>query len=79
VFLIPLVVAAYMIAGGLRSTFITDYTDTAILFIAIFAFGFSIYSTNSAVGWPSAFYDLLVSASMTMPIGGNYEGSYLTF
>jgi SSS family transporter len=78
-FLIPLVVAAYVIAGGLRSTFIADYTHTAILFISIFVFGFCIYSTNPAVGSPGKFYDLLIEASKTMPISGNHEGSYLTF
>jgi Na+/proline symporter len=51
-FLIPLVVAAYAIAGALRSTFIADYTHMAILSISIFVFGFSIYSTNPAVGSP---------------------------
>jgi len=49
-FLIPLVVAAYVIAGGLRSTFIADYAHTVILFIAIFVFGFTIYATSSEVG-----------------------------
>ncbi|RDW84797.1 putative solute symporter family transporter [Coleophoma cylindrospora] len=78
-FLIPLVVAAYVIAGGLRSTFIADYTHTAILFAAIFAFGFSIYATDSDVGSPSKFYDLLIEASAKMPIAGNHKGSYLTF
>lgn len=78
-FLIPLVVAAYVIAGGLRSTFIADYTHTAILFISIFVFGFSIYATNPDVGSPSKFYDLLVDASAKMPIAGNHKGSYLTF
>lgn len=78
-FLIPLVVAAYVIAGGLRSTFIADYTHTVILFVAIFVFGFSIYSTNPAVGSPGKFYDLLVEASAKMPIADNHEGSYLTF
>jgi Na+/proline symporter len=78
-FLIPLVVAAYMIAGGLRSTFIADYMHTAILFIAIFVFRFSIYFTNPAVGSPSKFYDLLMEASTSMPIAGNRDGSYLTF
>lgn len=78
-FMIPAVVAAYVIAGGLRSTFIADYTHTAILFIAIFVFGFTIYSTNDIVGSPSRMYDLLLQASIDMPIEGNYEGSYLTF
>jgi SSS family transporter len=78
-FLIPLVVSAYVISGGLRSTFIADYTHSAILFIAIFVFGFSLYSTNPVVGSPSALYDLLIEASARSPIAGNHEGSYLTF
>ena len=49
-FLIPLVVAAYVIAGGLRSTFIADYAHTVILFVAIFVFGFTMYATGSEVG-----------------------------
>jgi urea-proton symporter len=76
-FLIPLMAAAYAIADGLRSTFIADYTYTTILFIAIS--GFSICSTNPAVCLPSKFYDLLMNASATMPIAGNYDWSYLTF
>ena len=49
-FLIPLVVAAYVIAGGLRSTFIADYTHTVILFIAIFVFGFVAYTSSEPIG-----------------------------
>lgn len=79
-FLIPLVVAAYVIAGGLRSTFIADYAHTVILFIAIFTFGFSVYATSPEVGSISRFYDLLQAAGQTMPIAGNaHGGSYLTF
>lgn len=79
-FLIPLVVAAYVIAGGLRSTFIADYAHTVILFIAIFTFGFSMYATSSTVGSIDKFYDMLLEAGKTMPIAGNaHGGSYLTF
>ncbi|KAF2086670.1 Na+/solute symporter [Saccharata proteae CBS 121410] len=78
-FLIPFVVAAYVIAGGLRSTFIADYVHTVILFIAIFVFGFLVYATSDEIGSPSKFYDLLVEASEKMPISGNHEGSYLSF
>jgi len=78
-FLIPLVVAAHFIAGGLRSTFIAVYTHTAIPFISIFVFGFNIYSTNPAAGSPSEFYDLLTEASTKMRIKENAQGSYLTF
>lgn len=79
-FLIPLVVAAYVIAGGLRSTFIADYAHTVILFIAIFTFGFSMYATSPRVGSIDKFYDMLLEAGKTMPIAGNaHGGSYLTF
>jgi Na+/proline symporter len=50
-----------------------------ILFIAIFVFGFMVYSTSEEIGSPSKFYDLLQQASEKMPIARNHEGSYLTF
>lgn len=79
-FLIPLVVAAYVIAGGLRSTFIADYIHTAVLFVVIFIFGFLMYATSELVGSPGKFYDLLVDASEKMPIAKNAgNGSYLAF
>ncbi|ORY55612.1 solute symporter family transporter [Pseudomassariella vexata] len=79
IFLIPLVVAAYVIAGGLRSTFIADYAHTVILFIAIFVFCFEMYATNATVGSIDRFYDLLKAAGETRPVDGNHNGSYLTF
>ncbi len=78
-FLIPLVVAAYVIAGGLRSTFIADYIHTVVLFIAIFVFGFLMYATSDLVGSPGKLYDMLLDASEAMPIANNTEGSYLAF
>ena len=79
-FLIPLVVGAYVIVGGLRSTFLCDYIHTVILFISIFVFGFSLYATNPEVGNLDRFYDLLLDASKKMPIAKNAaDGSYLTF
>ncbi|TKX24187.1 urea active transporter [Elsinoe australis] len=79
-FLIPLVVAAYVIVGGLRSTFIADYTHMVILFVAIMTFCFVMYATSDVVGGVDRFYDLLVEASERMPIEGNAgNGSYLTF
>ncbi|KAK5109878.1 hypothetical protein LTR62_006485 [Meristemomyces frigidus] len=78
-FLIPLVVAAYVIAGGLRSTFIADYVHTVVLFIAIFVFGFLVYGTSDLIGSPGRFYDLLLDASVQMPIATNVDGSYLSF
>lgn len=77
--LIPLVVAAYVIAGGLRSTFIADYVHTVILFLAIMIFAFLMYATSDLVGSPSKFYDMLQEASENMPIATNTDGSYLAF
>ncbi|PSK33428.1 hypothetical protein B9Z65_7315 [Elsinoe australis] len=75
-----LLVAAYVILGGLRSTFIADYTHTVILFVAIMTFCFVMYATSDVVGGVDRFYDLLVEASEQMPIEGNAgNGSYLTF
>lgn len=77
--LIPFVVAVYVVAGGLRSTFVADYTHTAILFIAIFVFGFTVYLPSGPIGGIDKVYDLLLQASEKMPIEGNYQGSHLTF
>lgn len=78
-FLIPAVVAVYVIAGGLRSTFIADYTHTVILFVAILVFGFLVIATSDLIGSPGKLYDLLITASEKMPIDRNTEGSYLAF
>ncbi|OOF92547.1 hypothetical protein ASPCADRAFT_517916 [Aspergillus carbonarius ITEM 5010] len=79
IFLIPAVVAAYVIVGGLRATFIADYTHTVILFIAILVFGFSVSATSDLIGSPGKLYDLLQEASKNMPIDRNTDGSYLAF
>ena len=71
--------AVYVIAGGLRSTFIADYVHTVILFLAIMIFAFLLYATSDLVGSPSRFYDLLLEASEKMPIARNTDHSYLSF
>jgi SSS family transporter len=78
-FLIPLVVAVYVIAGGLRATFIADYVHTVILFIAILVFGFLVVARSEVIGSPAKLYELLLVASEKMPIDRNAGGSYLTF
>ncbi|PYI08432.1 solute symporter family transporter [Aspergillus sclerotiicarbonarius CBS 121057] len=78
-FLIPAVVAAYVIVGGLRATFIADYTHTVILFIAILVFGFSVSATSDLIGSPAKLYELLQEASENMPIDRNTDGSFLAF
>lgn len=76
---IPIAVAAYVIQGGLRSTFVADYLHTVILFVAIFIFAFKLYTSDDFAGSPGRVYDLLVEASKATPLPGNRHGSWLTF
>ncbi len=72
-------VAAYVMQGGLRSTFIADYLHTVILFAAIFIFAFSLYTTNDYVGSPGKLWELLTATAEVSPLPGNRGGSWLTF
>ncbi|CAK7214354.1 urea permease [Sporothrix curviconia] len=78
-FIIPLAVAVYVIQGGLRSTFVADYVHSTILFVAVFIFAFTLYTTDDYVGSPGRFYDLLTAAAEATPLAGNKDGSWLTF
>ncbi|TVY27571.1 Urea active transporter [Lachnellula hyalina] len=78
VFLIPLGVCVYVVLGGLRATFLCDYTHTFIVMIIILYFMFSVYTSNALIGSPSAMFDLLKKASIARPVKGNQDGSYLT-
>ena len=71
-------VCAYVILGGLRATFLCDYSHTLILMIIILYFMFHAYATSELIGSPSAMYDLLKDAATSRPIDGNHEGSYVT-
>ncbi|KAL1969214.1 hypothetical protein VTN77DRAFT_468 [Rasamsonia byssochlamydoides] len=77
-FLIPLGVCVYVVLGGLRATFLCDYSHTVIVMIIILYFMFSVYATNDLIGSPSKMYDLLQTASLQRPVAGNQDGSYLT-
>lgn len=82
IFLIPLVVAAYVVAGGLRSTFIADYAHTVVLFAALFVFCFEMYVPSLGSGGIrgiDGFYRALQRAGEARPVPGNRGGSYLTF
>ncbi|KAJ6614597.1 solute symporter family transporter [Mycena sp. CBHHK59/15] len=78
IFLIPLGVCVYVVLGGLRATFLCDYSHTTILLIVMLYFMFSVYTTNPLIGSPSAMYSLLQEAAIKRPVAGNLEGSYLT-
>ncbi|KAK8847691.1 hypothetical protein IAR55_005550 [Kwoniella newhampshirensis] len=77
-FLLPIGIAIYVIAGGLRATFICDFTHTVILFVIIYMFMFSAYATSPQLGSISRLYDLLSQAAVSDPVAGNTDGSYMT-
>ncbi|KLO15220.1 urea transporter [Schizopora paradoxa] len=77
-FLIPLGVAIYVVAGGMRATLLCDYTHTTVLFAIILTFIFTVYATSPKIGSISRMHDLLAAASEANPVPGNAHGSYLT-
>jgi Na+/proline symporter len=77
-FLIPLVVAIYVVAGGMRATLLCDYTHTTVLFAIILTFIFTVYATSPKIGSPARMHELLAEAAASKPVAGNAQGSYLT-
>ncbi|EUC64398.1 solute symporter family transporter [Rhizoctonia solani AG-3 Rhs1AP] len=77
-FLIPIGVAIYVVAGGMRATLLCDYTHTAVLFAIILTFIFTAYATSPKIGSPARMHELLVEAAASKPVAGNAQGSYLT-
>jgi len=77
-FLLPLGIAIYVVAGGLRATFIVDFLHTVVLFVILYIFAFTIYGTSDVVGSPGKLYDLLQQAAVLAPVDGNADGSYTT-
>jgi hypothetical protein len=78
VFLIPTGVCTYLILGGLRATFLCDYSHGLVLMVIIMYFMFNVYTSNETIGSPSRMYDLLQEAAVKRPVPGNQDGSYLT-
>jgi len=77
-FLIPIGVMAYVILGGLRATFLCDYSHTLILMIILFYFFFFTYTESDLIGGMEGMYNMLVKAGEERPVAGNKNGSYLT-
>ncbi|KAF2096768.1 solute symporter family transporter [Rhizodiscina lignyota] len=71
--ILVVVVTAYIVVGGLRSTFICDYLHTIFLFICIFIFMFQVYAVNPAIGSPRKLYELLRHKT-----ADSYNGSFMT-
>ncbi|KAG0028009.1 hypothetical protein BGZ82_008651 [Podila clonocystis] len=77
-FLLPLGVIIYTLFGGLKATFIADYTHTVVIMFIVLLFSFTAYTTSDLIGSPGRMYELLQEASIRHPVSGNHEGSYLT-
>ncbi|KAG0370430.1 hypothetical protein BGZ54_006323 [Gamsiella multidivaricata] len=77
-FLLPLGVIIYTLFGGLKATFIADYTHTVVIMIIVLLFSFTAYTTSDLIGSPGKMYELLQQTASLHPVDGNHEGSYLT-
>ncbi|KAK6204848.1 Sodium:solute symporter family-domain-containing protein [Scheffersomyces amazonensis] len=76
--LFPIGVIIYTLAGGIKATFLTDWTHTVIIFGILLMFMFNTYATSDIVGSPDKLWDLLTETAARRPIVGNAQGSLMT-
>ncbi|KAK5123208.1 hypothetical protein LTR85_003407 [Meristemomyces frigidus] len=79
-YLIPLGVVIYTYLGGLKSTFLSDYIHTLVIFILVLVVMFKVMAVKSlpVLGSPGALWDLLQPDKLTTTAYGAKDGSYLT-
>ncbi|KAK3620248.1 hypothetical protein LTR56_023521 [Elasticomyces elasticus] len=79
-YLIPLGVVIYTYLGGLKSTFLSDYIHTIVIFLIMLIIMFKVMavSTMPVLGSPGALWDLLQPDMLTTEAFGAKDGSYLT-
>lgn len=80
-YLIPLGVVVYTYLGGLKSTFLSDYIHTIVIFVILLITMFKVMTPNDRVpilGSPGKLWDLLQTAAVETPAIGAKDGSYLT-
>ncbi|WFD44903.1 hypothetical protein MPSI1_003577 [Malassezia psittaci] len=78
-FLIPTSVAVYTVTGGLRATFIADYTHTLGLFVVIIYFFFHVWTGDGKIGGLTRMSEMLDAVVQRGEgVVGNAGGSYLT-
>mmetsp|Transcript_16670 Transcript_16670/g.27575 ORF Transcript_16670/g.27575 Transcript_16670/m.27575 type:complete len:689 (+) Transcript_16670:141-2207(+) len=70
-FLIPIGVILYVLFGGLRATFLTDYIHTALIFCILWTVMFTVYATSPKIGSPAAMFDKLHEAALKLTELGN--------
>lgn len=76
-FLLPINVIVYTTMGGLKATFISDWTHTVIIYGILLTTCYTIYCSSSLIGSPSKMYDLLVEVQKSFP--SETGQSYLSF
>ncbi|KAK6081203.1 sodium symporter family protein [Seiridium cupressi] len=81
-YLIPFGVIVYTYLGGLKSTILSDYLHTIIIYVILFVFMFKVMAVESlpVLGSPGALWDLLQDPALMATGGavGAKDGSYLT-
>lgn len=78
--LLPVGVIIYTAFGGIKATFLMDYTHTCIIFIIILIFVFVTYGTSTKIGSIDKMFELLALKSATSAeyCVGNAGGAYTT-
>lgn len=77
--LFPIGVIIYTLMGGIKATFLTDWTHTVIIYAILLTFMYNCYTTSDIVGSPGVLWEYLVDAGERRPVAGNRDGSLLTF
>lgn len=78
IWLLPVGVVIYTLIGGIKATFLTDYTHTIVIYAMVLAGMFVVYTRSDLLGSPDKVYDLLREAAKIAPVPGNAGGEYLT-
>ncbi|BCS24403.1 sodium:solute symporter family protein [Aspergillus puulaauensis] len=76
-FLLPLGVVIYTLVGGIKATFLTDYTHTVIILI-LCCYLTAKTITSDEIGSISNLFDLVNAAQNDHKVDGNFQGSLLT-
>ncbi|KAH3666343.1 hypothetical protein OGAPHI_004532 [Ogataea philodendri] len=77
--LLPFFVIIYTLIGGIKATFLTDWTHVVIIYVVMTTFLFKVYTTSDVLGSTTRVWELLTEAAVSYPVEGNEGGSYLTF
>ncbi|QLQ78665.1 hypothetical protein HG537_0A09130 [Torulaspora globosa] len=76
--LLPLGVFVFTVIGGLKSTFISDWFHTIIIYLVIIISIFNTYTRSDKIGSIDKMYELITEVAKVHPSAG-HEGSYLTW